>query len=50
MKGVHPFLMPLFLNPFLAPLPAPDINHDHLEPALDRFAQFFIAPTISGAC
>lgn len=25
-----------------------DVNWDHLEPALDRFAQFFIAPLISG--
>jgi insulysin len=24
-----------------------DCNWDHLEPALDRFAQFFIAPLIS---
>lgn len=24
-----------------------DVNHDHLEGALDRFAQFFISPTIS---
>lgn len=24
-----------------------DVNHDHLEPALDRFAQFFICPLIS---
>jgi insulysin len=25
-----------------------DVNADSLEPALDRFAQFFICPLISG--
>lgn len=24
-----------------------EVNHDHLEPALDRFAQFFLCPLIS---
>lgn len=28
-------------------LPQFDVNWDHLEPALERFAQFFICPLIS---